>query len=62
MKIEVSVRTDLVGSKVSRVIEIDDADLEGLDQDERDQRIEEIAKETAFDMFQWNWEPAETTS
>lgn len=55
MRIIVSVSTNRVGSKTERTIDIDDIDLEDVADDERDKVIEDIARETLFDMIDWNW-------
>lgn len=48
MKIKVTVQTDLVGSKVDRTIELDEENL-------TDEDLEEIARDTMFEMIEWNW-------
>lgn len=58
MKLKVYVSTDRVGSRVEREIDIDDEDLEGLDDSERQSYLEEIAKEEMFNLFEWGWEEA----
>lgn len=49
MKIKVSVQTDKVGSKCEQEIELDDEDHL------TDEDLEEIAKDTMFEMIEWNW-------
>jgi hypothetical protein len=55
-KINVYARTDNVGSKVSREIEVPDEDLEGLEDHERAKYINEHAKDVAFELFEWGWD------
>lgn len=47
MKIEVRVRTNLVGSKVTDVIELPD--------DSTDEEIETAARDAMFNMIEWDW-------
>ena len=55
MKILVSVRTQVYGSRDEVEIEISDEDLGGLTPEERDLKIEEQAREAMFSMIEWNW-------
>lgn len=52
MKIEVSVRTNLVGSKVTEVIELPD--------DFTDEEIEAAARDAMFNMIEWNWQKVDS--
>jgi hypothetical protein len=56
MRIKVYVRTDRVGSRVEREIEVPDDDLYGLEDHERAGVLEEHAKDVMFDMFEWGWD------
>jgi len=56
MKIKVYVSTNKVGSKIERVLEIRNEDLEELDEQERKQTIEAYAEEQMFEMIEWGWE------
>lgn len=47
MKIVVTVRTNKVGSKCERVIEVDD--------DTSEDDLEDIAMVIMFEMIEWNW-------
>jgi hypothetical protein len=51
MKIEVSVSTRVVGSRVKEIIELPD--------DTPEDEIEEYARETMFEMIEWNWRETE---
>ena len=51
MKLIVYAKTNKVGSKVEREIEIDG--------DEDEDTIEEIARDTMFEMIDWGWEKKE---
>jgi hypothetical protein len=59
MKIQVIVSTKYIGSKSTQEIEIDDSELEDLSEAERDDYIEEIARDTMFEMIEWNWNEVE---
>jgi GTP cyclohydrolase FolE2 len=56
MKIEVYVETNLVGSRVTETVEIDDEDMVGMNDDERREHIEDIAREVVWNMAEWGWE------
>lgn len=59
MLINVSVATNRVGSKISETIEIDDAELAELSEEERDKHIAEVARDWVFNNIEWYWEIAE---
>lgn len=52
MKIRVWVRTNRVGSKCERVVDIDDAEWAEMSEQER----EDYAKQIMGDMMEWNYE------
>lgn len=56
MKIRVYVSTNMSGSESSRIIEISEEELEGLEGAERDQEIWDIAQETLWELIDWSWE------
>lgn len=56
MKVKVTASTRFVGSKDSRVLTIDDEDIEGMSERERDDYIEECAQEALWDIVDWGWE------
>jgi hypothetical protein len=56
MTIRVSVSTGKVGSRCTTEFEIDDDELEGLSDEERDDEIDEMAQQVMFGMIDWNWE------
>ena len=59
MKIQISVGVGLAGCTRKETIEIDDYELEGLAESERDKYIEEYAQECMFNMIEWNWKMVE---
>lgn len=61
MKIEVYARTSILGSTVKKVIEVRDDDVEGLDEDELSEHLDEVAKDEVFDnlMVEWGWKKVE---
>jgi hypothetical protein len=63
MKINVWVATNRVGSKVEETIEIPDDELaEYPDPKEREQYLQDYARDYVFDgmsMFEWSWEVVE---
>jgi hypothetical protein len=59
MKIKASLSIGFVGAKHQVIINIDDEDLEGLDQDEKNKVIEEKVNEWAWNHIDLNWEEME---
>lgn len=55
MKIEVSVGTRYVGSEVRDTIEIDDEEVEDMTETQRDDYLDEIAREWMFDEIDYGW-------
>jgi hypothetical protein len=49
MKIKVYVSTNKINSKCERIIEIEEPRSS-------EEEIEQIARETMFEMIEWNWE------
>lgn len=60
MKIEVYVSSGFVGATSKQVVEIDDEELEGMSDRERDSYIEKFAQEVMFNMIEWGWDPVES--
>lgn len=57
MNIKVSVSINLVGCTAEDEIEIDDEDLIGLSEEEKEDYINEVAWEYVIDnMIDWIWE------
>jgi hypothetical protein len=56
MQFKVWVSTGYVGSKRETTITIDDEDLEGMDEYEKDVYIEGYCQEAMFEMIEWNFE------
>jgi len=56
MKIRMYVRTNKVGSDVEDVFEIDDEELEGMDEKEREDYISEIVSDWKDNYMDWGWE------
>lgn len=48
MKIRVWVKTDAIGSKVERIIDVEETD--------DDDGLEELAKDEMFQLIEWSWE------
>jgi len=59
MRVKVSVGTYKVGSTTSSVIEVDDEDVEDCTEEQRNEIIDEIAREKMFDLIAWDWEIVE---
>ena len=55
MKIEVYVHTGLVGSEQKDILEIDDEDLKGMSDIDREDYIEHKAREFMFNMIDWGY-------
>jgi hypothetical protein len=49
----------LVGCKQSRVVKVDDEDLEGLDENQRRSYLDEIASEQGHEMVSIDWDEVE---
>lgn len=58
MKIKVYVQTNYVGSRDVATIDIDDSELAGMEVAEREQYIEDVAKEQMWQMIEWGWDEA----
>lgn len=56
MKIKVYLSIGFAGADRDDIIEIDDADLEGLSVNEREKVISENAKMWAENYVEWGWE------
>lgn len=56
MKLKVWISTDKIGSKCSRTIAIDDRDLEGEDEQGRQNVFEDSAREEIWRMAEWGYE------
>ena len=56
MKIRVYVKTDKGGSECEDTFEIDESELEGMTEEERDRHIEESARDVVWNMAEWGWE------
>jgi len=56
IKIEVYVSTNLVGSEVTDIIEFDDNAFEGLTDSERDDMMNEAAREWMFEHIEWGFD------
>lgn len=54
------VETNRVGSRVEVDFDVDDEDLEGLDDRERESLLEEYARDVIFDggHIEWGWRDA----
>lgn len=52
----VYLSTDLVGSRVERDFEIDDEELEGLSEQDRDTLIREYAQDELYHLYEWGYE------
>jgi hypothetical protein len=59
MKVTVWACTPYINSKYKRTIEIDDEDVEGMDNSERDSYIDEIAKDEMWNIVEWGWKVKE---
>jgi hypothetical protein len=59
MKVEVWVATYKVGSKCSDTIEIPEEELEGMDEKQRAQHIEDSARDAIWNMADWGWREVE---
>jgi hypothetical protein len=59
LKISVYVGTHYVGSEVEDEIEIPDEELEGKNEQEQDDLIDEYAREWMFNNIDWGWEIAD---
>jgi hypothetical protein len=55
MKLKVWIATDKVGSKCERTVEVPDEELEGLDEQQRQEHFEEYAREEIWNMAEWGW-------
>jgi hypothetical protein len=55
-KFTVYLTTDLVGSRVEREFEIDDAELDGLSDQERDTLVREYAQDELANLYDWGYE------
>lgn len=55
MELEVWIRTDKVGSKCTRIVEVPDEDLEDLDENQRQEVFEEYAREEIWTMAEWGF-------
>jgi hypothetical protein len=58
MEIEVWVATNRVGSKVTRTINIPDEDFEGMNQEEKENYIDQEAQLVLWEMIEWGWNHA----
>lgn len=59
MKIKAGVSTGYVGSHREKVLEIDDEDLEGLSQDEKDAICQEVAEQWLWNTINFGWSEVE---
>jgi hypothetical protein len=59
MKVTVYVSTGFVGSRREEEIEIDDEDIAGMTEQERDDYIDDQAREVLWELINWGWEPVE---
>jgi hypothetical protein len=55
MRIEGYVSTGRVGSKVTFNLELEDLDLAELTPEEREQAIEDFAREAMLEHIEWNY-------
>ncbi|HHY0047884.1 TPA: DUF7167 family protein [Clostridioides difficile] len=56
MKINVHVKTNKVGSDCELELEIDDDDLKNMSDEDREDYIDKIAWDYAFEnLIDWNW-------
>jgi hypothetical protein len=55
MTVEGWVMTDKVGSKCTFEVEIDDEDLEGLNESQRNALIDERVHEDMGNYLEWGW-------
>lgn len=53
VKIEISARTNKVGSQAKRVVEFDKEEWDEMDGDER----QEVMLEELFNLIDWDWNP-----
>lgn len=58
MKLSVWACTNKVGSKSLREIEIDDEELEGMTEEEREKYIDEYCQDEMRQMIEWGWSEA----
>lgn len=56
MKLRVYASTNKVGSRCETTVEIDDEELEGMDANERNAYLEEMAKDALWQLVEWSWE------
>lgn len=57
MKVRVRVSTNKIGSDSYNEIEIDDEDLEGLSEEEKEKEIDKLAFDVICEsMIDWGWQ------
>jgi hypothetical protein len=56
MKIEYTIEVSWTHQGWTDQIEIDDEDVEGLSDDERDRMIEEVVNDAVGNVVSWGWE------
>jgi hypothetical protein len=59
MKIKVWAKTNNLGSKVETEIEIDESEFEDMSDFEREQYIEDSARDAMFNLISWDYEVVE---
>ena len=55
MELEIWIATNVVGSKCSTVIEIDDEELEGMTEQQHQKHFEEYAREEIWNIAECGW-------
>lgn len=56
MKIKVHLSMGLVGCKREKILDIDDDEVEGLNEEELDAHLEEVARDWMFQQVEWGFE------